>query len=251
MNSNSKRFTRKIFIIAHECNDLKKPLLAMEQGANAIECDVWADESGKWFISHDGSERQNLDQWLTATSEVAEKFVEQLSFIIFDIKKSIPLHDLIDKINKKLPPELSRIYSVAKIRDASVFADIIPLLNNADKLSIDGENDPDEVKNFFKSLNFSRCCYGNGVDSKFLNLEKHHSTLKEAARLRDSGNFNLVYIWTVERKRTIRKSLTEDGVDAVMVNLNGKLIKPINRALKIIKKYNLELGSAPDLSAKI
>jgi hypothetical protein len=45
--------------------------------------------------------------------------------------------------------------------------------------------------------------------------------------------------------------LTEDGVDAVMVNLNGKLIKPINRALKIIKKYNLELGSAPDLSAKI
>ncbi|MBK7429516.1 MAG: hypothetical protein IPI62_00870 [Bacteroidetes bacterium] len=51
-------------------------------------------------------------------------------------------------------------------------------------LSIDQEDQSLAVDSFFKSINFSRCLYGNGIDAMLLNVENYQKALKRASEIR-------------------------------------------------------------------
>jgi hypothetical protein len=74
------RAERNVYIIAHRCNDLKKPEKALEQGVNGIEADLW-HEDGQWHISHDGHSKQNLDEWLQLMSRLSNEY-KGIKFIL-------------------------------------------------------------------------------------------------------------------------------------------------------------------------
>src|SRR4051812_16832775 len=109
---------KSLYIIAHRCNDLKKPAKALKQGANAIECDVWIDDEMNLSISHNGLDKQNIDEWLRLIAELKKQYQDKFELIIFDIKKCAPITDLLNKTHQTLPSGLKIIYSTSKLEDA-------------------------------------------------------------------------------------------------------------------------------------
>jgi hypothetical protein len=94
--------------------------------------------------------------------------------------------------------------------------------------------------------------YGNGIDALVLSLENYREALQKAGEIRDSSKgFFKTYTWTVERRITIRKYLTQSKVDGVMVNLNGFFKKPVRRSLKICEKESLKLAGRSGLNNEI
>lgn len=242
---------RKVYIIAHKCNDLEKPGKALLQGVNAIEADFWHEE-GKWHVSHDGKVKQDLDEWLRTMAELSKQYKDQFALLIFDIKKKESISDLIKKANQYLPSDLNKVYSVSKIENAEIFKEVSPHLSALEMLAIDQEDEPLAVDSFFKSINFSRCLYGNGIDALLLNVENYQKSLKRASEIRDSsGAFIKTYTWTIERKRTIKTYFTKCNVDGVMVNPNTAFKKPVKRSLQICRKYNLPLAKRTDLNTEL
>ena len=242
---------RKVYIIAHRCNDLEKPGKALLQGVNWIEADFW-HEDGKWHVSHDGIVKQDLDEWLKTKEKLSKQYKEQFALLIFDIKKKESISDLVKKVNTYLPADLNKVYSVSKIVNAEIFKEVASTLSALEMLSIDQEDQSLAVDSFFKSINFSRCLYGNGIDAMLLNVENYQKALKRASEIRDSsGAFLKTYIWTIERKITIKTFFTDCNVDGVIVNLNTAFKKPVKRALKICRKYNMLLAKRADLNSEL
>jgi glycerophosphoryl diester phosphodiesterase len=231
---------REIYLIAHRCNSTSKVRKALQQGANAIECDL-SFSGNEWFVSHDGIKKNDLEEWL---SNIRTFKNENLAMIIFDIKSENPIEPLYEIINKKLESDIPRIYSVSKLNHAKIFAPIVKSLKPNEGLCVDEENNPDEVKRYFQQLGVKRCWYGNGITIFPVN-DVYHESMKKASVIRDTeGPFSRIYTWTVNRKSAMRKYIVEDGVDGLMVDLNGLFIKPIRKARKLIQSIpGLHLAS--------
>lgn len=225
---------RNFYLIAHGCNSIETIEKAFEQNVNGIECDLWADSKQKWWISHDGSQKVDLIKWLSHIGQAEEKFQRQLSVIIFDTKTAEPFAGVRDLINQHLPAGLSHLYSMAKIKTAHIFAEIVPMLTPYEGIAVDEEDDPKEVAEFFKTIGATQCWYGNGMTLIPLN-EPFHVSMQQARPIRDSfGPFSKIYTWSVHRKEAIRKYIEEDKVDAVIVGLNNFLTSPVTNAFEII-----------------
>lgn len=229
---------RHFYLIGHKCNSIEKINKAFKQQVNGIECDLWADDEKKWWISHWGVWKTDLIEWLTYIKKAEKKFKRQMSVIIFDIKTPEPFAGVRETINKLLPPDLSRIYSTATISRAHIFKDIVSLLTPVEGIAIDEEDDPKKVEAFFNSIGARQSWYGNGITLIPIN-EQFHTSMQEAAPIRDStGPFSKIYTWSVHRKEALRKYIEEDKVDGVIVGLNGILTSPVTNALSIIKANN-------------
>ncbi|GEO11702.1 hypothetical protein [Segetibacter aerophilus] len=227
--------SRNFYLIGHGCNDIEKINKALKQKVNGIECDLWADDDKKWWISHEGLTKTDLLEWLNYIPRAEKKYKRQLSIIIFDVKTSEPFKGVRDIINSTLPKDLPRIYSTAKIDKAHIFAEIVPLLNECEGIAIDEEDDPAEVAAFFKKIGATQCWYGNGITLIPLN-EEFHESMQKAAPIRDTtGPFSKIYTWSVHRSEALRKYIEEDKVDGVIVGLNSIFSRPVSSALKIIR----------------
>lgn len=232
--ANQTQSFRNFYLIAHRCNTIETIEKAFKQKVNGIECDLWADEEKKWWISHDGSEKTDLLEWLAHIEKAERKFQRELTVIVFDIKTPNSIREVRNVINEKLPASLHRVYSTAKIDKAYIFEEIVPLLNKNEVIAIDEEDEPGEVAAFFKKIGATQCWYGNGITLVPINSQFHES-MQKAAPIRDStGPFSKIYTWSVVRKEAIRKYIEEDKVDAVLVGLNTNLNRPVSSALKII-----------------
>jgi hypothetical protein len=225
---------KEIFLIAHGCNDTKKIRKAINQGVNAIECDLWYDE-GEWTVSHDGIVKTDLLEWLDALKKESE--VRKFAVVIFDIKHSVALEKLRNIITGNINDQ-SRIYSIAKLNDAGIFLTIVKKLNANEGIAIDEEDDPHKVNDFFRNIGAERCWYGNGITLIPVN-DTYHESMKKAAAIRDRNfSFSKIYTWTVNRKSAMKKYLSEDGVDGLMVDLDGFIFKPVTKAKKLIRSID-------------
>lgn len=242
-SSNQAIATRNFYLIGHACNDTDSIDKALKQKVNGIECDLWADDDKKWWISHDGLEKTDLVMWLSHIEKAEKKFKRPLSIIVFDVKSDEPFAGVRQIINEHLPTELPHIYSTAKIENAHIFLEIVPLLKPNEGIAIDEEDDPKKVAVFFRSINATQCWYGNGITLIPIN-EPFHEAMQNAVPIRDTtGPFSKIYTWTVHRSSALHKYINEDRVDGIMVGLNSFFIRPVSSALKIIRK-NKELKLA-------
>jgi glycerophosphoryl diester phosphodiesterase len=232
MNFTSEK--RPFYLIAHACNSRKMVRKAFEQKVNAIECDVYFDK--KWFVSHDGLVKLDLVEWLQFLASLLEKYL--CTVVIFDIKNEGDFNFLRQTVEEHLPESLSRIYSVAKVEDAAIFKKAAYELKCYEGLSIDEEDNPEKVENYFSSINVKQCWYGNGMTLIPVN-DTYHKSMKMASEIRDRGtSFSKIYTWTVNRKSSMRKYIIEDGIDGLMVDLDGILFKPVSKAKKLIRKIH-------------
>jgi len=225
---------RHFYLIGHRCNDISRINSAFKSNVNGIECDLWADKNKKWWISHDGMLRTELTEWLSYVKKADQRFDQQLSLIVFDVKTPLPIGRVRDMINDYLPPELPRIYSTAKIAKAHIFQEIVNSLAPNEGVSIDEEDDPHGVAKFFGDIGATQCWYGNGISVVPLN-EPFHQSMQVAVPIRDSKRpFSKIYTWSVHRKEAIRKYIEEDKVDGIIVGLNNPFTRPVSYALEII-----------------
>jgi hypothetical protein len=231
-----KKLSRNFYLIAHGCNDVSKINKAFRQKANGIECDLWADEEGKWWISHDGNEKTDLVEWLTYIGKAERKFGQELAVIVFDTKTPNPFSGVREIINMHLPPGLPHIYSTAKLENAHIFTEIVPLLTEKEGIAVDEEDDPKEVAAFFERIGAQQCWYGNGITLIPIN-DTFHEAMQQAAPIRDAKkSFSKIYTWSVHRTEAIRKYILEDKVDGIIVGLNNILTRPVTSARRIIKE---------------
>lgn len=228
--------SRPFYIIAHECNTLKKINRALRQGANGIECDLWRDEEGRWWVSHDGDDKTDLVAWLQHIAVAENKFRRKLAVLVFDIKTAEPLAPLRQIINAHLPEDLAHVYSVAKLEMAHVFRAIAPLLTHLEAIAVDEEDSPEEVASFFESIPTRRCWYANGITAFIPYNRRYHLSLQAAKPLRDAGVFARIYTWTVVQRAAMKKYIYDDDVDAILVNLRRFFMRPVRVARRIIKK---------------
>jgi len=230
--------SRSFYLIAHGCNNISKINKAFRQKVNGIECDIWADDEKRWWVTHNGFGKTNLVRWLTHIGRAEKKFKRQLALIIFDIKCAEPIGGLREIINEHLPSGLPHIYSTAKINKAHIFSDIVPLLKANEGIAVDEEDDPKKVAAFFRHIGANQCWYANGITLIPLN-DPFHASMRQAAHLRDSSrHFSKIYTWSVHRKEALRKYILEDKVDGVIVGLNGIFTKPVKNAMDIINASN-------------
>lgn len=242
MNDFDTSETRSFYLIAHRCNDISHINKALKQNVNGIEVDVWADDDHKWWVSHDGLFKSDLEEWLMHVDKAENKYKRQLSVIIFDIKSAVSIVGLRDNINAKLPSDLPRIYSTAKLEDAHIFTDIVSSLTSYEAISIDEEDDPEKVADFYVNIGATQCWYGNGITLIPLDGQ-YHDSMQHAAKLRDTSRpFAKVYTWSIHHREAMCKYILEDKVDGMLVGLNGILTRPVSKALKIIKDNNVKLA---------
>ena len=237
MNSiNTEKVYRDFYLIAHGCNDIDKINKAFKQKVNGIECDLWADDEKKWWISHEGLEKTDIIEWLKHIKKAEQKHARELAVIIFDIKSAEPIKDIRELINLYLPTDLPHIYSTASLEKAHILAEIVPLLQQHEGIAIDEEDDPTEVAAYFEKIGAKQCWYGNGITLIPIN-DSFHEAMQQAAPIRDTtGPFSKIYTWSVHRKEALRKYILEDKVDGVIVGLNSLLTRPVSSALKIINQ---------------
>lgn len=236
MNSSSAaKVTRSFYLIGHGCNDIKTINKAFRQKVNGIECDLWADDEKKWWISHEGLSKTDLVEWLTHIGKAEKKFRRQLAIIVFDIKSAESIKEIRDLINEKLPAGLPHVYSTAKLEKAHIFSEIVPLLTAKEVIAIDEEDDPGEVAAFFKKIHATQCWYGNGITLVPLD-DQFHDTMRQAAAVRAAtSQFSKIYSWSIHRKKSLHKYIVEDKVDGLIVGLNAFFTHPVRNALAIIR----------------
>lgn len=240
---NHSALPREFYLIAHGINDKAKIRRAFKQKVNGIECDLWCDSNKKWWISHDGIFKTDLVTWLDYIGEAESKYQRKLALIIFDTKQAEPYAGVRELINRHLPSDLPRVYSVAALDMAHIFRDVVGNLSQFEAISIDEEDDPEEVAAFFNDIGTTQCWYGNGI-TLFLVDNAYHDCMQKAASMRDTtGPFSKVYTWSIHHKEAMRKYILEDGVDGMMVGLNSLLTRPVSKAMKIIKRHNITLAT--------
>lgn len=228
---------RNFYLIGHRCNSFSQINKALQQKVNGIECDLWADKEKRWWVSHNGFDKTDLVQWLRHIEKAEQRFEQQLALVVFDIKSAEPISTLREIINDNLSPDLSRMYSTAKISKAHIFEPIVPMLTSKEVVAVDEEDDPKEVAAFFQMIGATQCWYGNGI-TLIPSNDPYHRSMHQAAPIRDAeGPFSKIYSWSIHRKKELKKYIVDDKVDGLLVGLNNIFTSPVSHALKIIKDH--------------
>lgn len=243
---------RPFYIIAHRINKVDEITPAIDQGANAIECDIVA-VGNQLIVYHipdlDPLHWVNLVDYLQELADIARHRTE-LALVIFDCKPSVtPQHGprLLRAIRTHLTRRvagLSILISVASYDQRDVLASLTERgpLRAHEGVAIDEHNSPTDVANYFDDIGISRCGYGNGTIALLTPLPGSSvppSIMKAIARKALHQDIKLVYVWTLSSGRSIRNYL-RTGVDGIFVNDVPKLAE-IFSALE--SQLNVSLAS--------
>lgn len=220
---------RPSYIIAHKNNDGYKIEEALNAGANVIEVDVIYGRPTifagyRWVADHDGAFAWStqLVDWLKDAKNAANKKGDAFAMIIFDIKTPKELLSLRSLVRANLPNNLNVIYGIASFKDRAAFLPLFPDTRSNEGYSIDYDNDPIRVQNFFKSFRQNNFWFGNGINT-LMNSPNIRPSLVKAARERDNrSGIKKTYVWTLAKDSSIKDYFENVKVDGVMVNY-GKL----------------------------
>jgi glycerophosphoryl diester phosphodiesterase len=235
---------RPFYNIAHHCNTEREVNESIEtQGANAIECDITPvlyDGKIKFQVYHtwDFFKARLISQY-TAVEKIDNYFQnlkrlidnKKLSLIMFDCKSikginqkeyAIKLLELLEKhdINQKLclisvPGNIETIKQFYQGLNEREF-------KGERDACLDGyaKNNLSNWIKFIKEMGVTFVGLGDDPKLFFSTMSTWLPWLKEAIKLRDSedsGKLTKVLFWTLNTKRSIRKTL-DCGVDGIIAN---------------------------------
>lgn len=226
-----KNNPKSVYVIAHRVNDPTLIGLAISKGANGVECDLHYDPTSKQiYVNHDAPTGTPLIDWLIHANHVAEQQGDRFALVIFDIKfasvfnnnkseAAIALKQTREIVRNYLSPQspLKVIFSIPKLELKEVFDGIIDDLKNNEGISIDQDDSPLYVQNYFRDRKVNNVWYADGTWILGGNvLDK----IIEASRLRDNNHIiKKVYVWTLGNENSIRDHFNKGGADGVLVNV--------------------------------
>jgi hypothetical protein len=230
---------RPFYIIAHNPNSADEAVLALVNGANALEPDVFWDgkdfrieehwpgvlDSVYWlFASHGPTLAEYLHDLVAGLSRQAED--HPLALIAFDLKN--PSVQIVTQLMKEAralarSPELRRLNEVSLLYTVGS-PDEIQLIAGA-TLDLDEAVGVDEGTDVSDAeIGFAHALvhtYGRGTSLGYTTYAK---SMAEAVRVRDQPNsrLRLVYPWTINLSATITSLLTLE-VDGMITDEPGRL----------------------------
>lgn len=262
---------RPVYVVAHRINGIYNILLkknqfkdmkkAINAGANIIEADFMADDSGNVFVEHDfiNSTSTKFANWASAINSTA---AENQSFvgIIFDIKTPHPdkVASIVAAARLCLDSRFQLIYSVAQLEDATqgAFNEVFSWSDSNEGIAID-YSDADPVHDFFlenQTDGFDHFFYGIGVSSLIPEPQSVNQNVKKAVFLRDSQKlYKKVYAWTYSNKNSMKKYF-KMGVDGLIVDhMEGleQTEKGVLKAIEVLSEINKENPGSIRLATRI
>lgn len=249
---------KPVHVIAHRCNELHSPVMAMYAGASGVEFDIQLYEQD-YIVLHDGTfehtvfkHAQKLSIWLEHAQKAADMFEGQFAVMLFDLKvacegdkKAAAQH--IRNIQKMAREKMDKcrcrpcfIFCISKLTDKDAFKDIIEDLGPNEGISFDEGQAPDKVQEYYEGKDDEKKAKGGHTHTPITNgwygdgimvagglmfwddrdgRKKH---LADAVALRNKGGphaIKKVYYWTLANKNTIKSAFTEMALDAVLVNV--------------------------------
>jgi hypothetical protein len=246
---------RPVYVIGHRCNDPGDIGIALNKGANAIECDLQYDKKSKQvFVNHDGDSGTNLSEWLNSAKHNMAIYPSQFALIIFDCKFATgdPSHtaDAMEATRKLIRSFLNAnetipmnvLFSIADYGNRGAFEIIMGDLLPNEGIAIDQSDDPKTVQGFFEQKGVTNCWYGDGIITPV--PKDVHEYILEGCKLRDEkGIPKKVYVWTLAKKSSIKKYFDDTHVDGVMVNVPGTLtvfdITGLQEALQVVNESSV------------
>jgi hypothetical protein len=245
---------KAVYSIAHRSNTRQTVRAAFREGANAIECDIIYHDDG-FYAQHDPfSEGTALSLFLQEIKKIADTEKERFALIIFDLKETIGGPELrqVQGLVRSLFSDgmgIKVIYSVSSLERGSIFNGILNELGPHEGLSIDENDNPLRVQNFFEGIGINRCCYGNGITAAL--PEEFGGPVRESLRkavlLKTRRQIlKFVYIWTIDLKATMRAYL-DLGVDGIVTNHVSGLKEVLQeerylRALRLATRSDMPLA---------
>lgn len=122
------------------------------------------------------------------------------------------------RARENLPANLNIVFSIAEYDNRAAFREISGALGAHDGVSIDFDNDPNKVQDFFVGQGVNNFWYGNGIFVAGVgpNVER---SVAEGARLRDAQRkIKKVYVWTLASENSIETYFNTHKIDGVFVN---------------------------------
>ncbi|MFK8105203.1 MAG: PLAT/LH2 domain-containing protein [Saprospiraceae bacterium] len=227
---------RPFYTIAHHVNVPEQIQLAIDRGANALECDIDVRD-GELVVRHPAPDLFSpgliptsvpLIPYLETLNNVARSD-DRLALVFFDCKISDAdfAREFMETIISNLIPSLNILVSVGSFEQQDfLLACIAVPVGPRVGFGIDAENDYLGVQNFFNTNGVTNAAYANGVLEFLPNglAPNIASTVQEAVAEKALGNgLRFVFVWTLGKKSTLRHFLRA-GVDGIFVNLD-KLTK--------------------------
>ena len=228
---------RPLYVISHRTNGisaLQQGLTPINQAANAIEIDInygkplLSSSEPAWVVDHDGvfGWSTKLPEWIDAVNGYINQGAD-VSLLILDTKTTTCgvtcAKSLRELIRNRLSSQVTIIYSVATYEERNFYQPLFDEARNSpnEGFSIDYDNDPLRVQEWFVSNNINNFYYGNGIleyipDQWTPNI---YTSLVKAGQLRDSEKkIKKTYAWTMVKESTMLRYLTDAQVDGIMAN---------------------------------
>lgn len=234
---------KPFYAIAHRCNDINAVQRAVNDGANALEMDLFSESKDGWWASHDGpSKNGNRAKEMFDTIASHHKAGKAITFVWLDLKNpdacnpgkpaewGCSIAALRDLARQILEPHGVRVlYGFYGNENGNAYRLLQPGLTANEALNVDGRSAP--LQQFFNNKGPSNvqkrvASYG------WMNLKERFSDCTESrdahlicTQLRQevsSGKFGKVFSWTavVDQVQLVQK-LMGVGIDGIIYGLDG------------------------------
>jgi hypothetical protein len=261
LDLNARASKKPFYAIAHRCNNVGAIQRAVNDGANAIEMDLYSEDSG-WWASHDGPSK-NGDKARVMFDAIAghRKAGKPLTFVWLDIKNPdycdpadpkwwfCSIAALRDLAREVLEPQGVRVlFGFYENWNGNGYRLIRHGLNAKEAVNIDGRsaplqqefnaNGPADVSK--RVLSYGDVNIGNGFGD-CTEPGDAHLTCTQLRQAAASHAFGKVFGWTAT---TGQSSYTEKlmgvGVDGIIYGLSGGLYD--GAASQAAKELRTSLG---------
>lgn len=220
---------RPFYLISHRCNTLQEVQKALENGANAVECDfIDRNDRNKPWIAHDkGETGTSLEEYLKGLKVFLDEY-PQFALLIFDCKtnKSNLASQLLEQTRTHLTKDtdFNIIISVGLLSNTDFFRSIHSKLKEREGLAIDAELSPLKVSKYFQELNLNgeNYCYANGYwKEDYKRISKVRCNMIDSVFNKAFYRFKFVYVWTINDETSMRDYL-RIGVDGIFVDVGNE-----------------------------
>ncbi|CAJ0551428.1 Ff.00g113580.m01.CDS01 [Fusarium sp. VM40] len=240
---NARGSKKPFYAIAHRCNDIGAIQRAVNDGANAIEMDLFSEGQDGWWASHDGpSKNGNRAKAMFDTIAGHRKAGKPITFVWLDLKNpdacdpakpaewGCSIAALRDMARQVLEPQSVRVlYGFYENEHGNAYRLLRSGLTGNEALNVDGRaaplqqffnaNGPSSIQKRVASYGWMRLGEGFGDCTE---PGDAHLTCTQLRQEVASGKFGKVFSWTavVDQVQLVQK-LMGAGIDGIIYGLDG------------------------------
>ncbi|PNP79419.1 hypothetical protein FNYG_07254 [Fusarium nygamai] len=255
---------KPFYAIAHRCNNISAVQHAVNDGANAIEMDLFSEGEDGWWASHDGpSKNGNRAKEMFHTIAAHRKAGKPITFVWLDFKNpdacdpgkpaewGCSIGALRDLARQILEPQGVRVlYGFYGVQNGSAYRLLESDLTANEALNVDGrsvplqqffnKNGPSDIQKRVASYGYTQLEEGFGNCTE---PGDAHLTCTQLRQEVISGKFGKVFSWTAVMDQVqLVQRLMGVGIDGIIYGLEGPYGGNSTQALAQIRSSLVQNG---------